>query len=88
MHPGSHEDFVDGVAGRLGSCAFWGRFVADGSAGAFDATDPEYGRAFAEAIPGATYEVLAETGHLPQLESPELLASAVRRVAGDRGRDA
>jgi len=50
--------------------------------------DPEYGRAFAEAIPGATYEVLAETGHLPQLESPELLASAVRRVAGDRGRDA
>ncbi|NEA31554.1 alpha/beta hydrolase [Streptomyces sp. SID13031] len=50
--------------------------------------DPEYGRAFAEAIPGATFEVLAETGHLPQLESPELLASAVRRVAGDRGRDA
>jgi pimeloyl-ACP methyl ester carboxylesterase len=50
--------------------------------------DPEYGRAFAEAIPGATYEVLAETGHLPQLESPNALASAVRRVAGDRGRDA
>ncbi|GAA3587477.1 alpha/beta hydrolase [Kribbella ginsengisoli] len=50
--------------------------------------DPEYGRAFAEAIPGATFEVLENTGHLPQLESPELLASAVRRVAGDRGRDA
>lgn len=50
--------------------------------------DPEYGRAFAEAIPGATFEVLKNTGHLPQLESPELLASAVRRVTGDRGRDA
>ncbi|MEV8373778.1 alpha/beta hydrolase [Kribbella sp. NPDC056861] len=49
---------------------------------------PEYGRAFAEAIPGATFEVLAETGHLPQLESPQLLLSAVRRVAGDGGRDA
>jgi pimeloyl-ACP methyl ester carboxylesterase len=50
--------------------------------------DPEYGRAFAEAIPGATFEVLKDTGHLPQLESPELLASAVRRVTGDRGGDA
>jgi pimeloyl-ACP methyl ester carboxylesterase len=50
--------------------------------------DPEYGRAFAEAISGATFEVLADTGHLPQLESPELLASAVRRVTGDRGGDA
>jgi pimeloyl-ACP methyl ester carboxylesterase len=50
--------------------------------------DPDYGRAFAEAIPGATFEVLKDTGHMPQLESPELLASAVRRVAGDRGRDA
>jgi pimeloyl-ACP methyl ester carboxylesterase len=50
--------------------------------------DPEYGRAFAEAIPGATFEVLEDTGHLPQLESPELLASAVRRITGDRGGDA
>jgi pimeloyl-ACP methyl ester carboxylesterase len=50
--------------------------------------DPEYGRALAEAMPGATFEVLADTGHLPQLESPELLASAVRRITGDRGGDA
>ncbi|MEV6413352.1 alpha/beta hydrolase [Kribbella sp. NPDC051718] len=50
--------------------------------------DTEYGRAFAEAIPGATFEVLKNTGHLPQLESPDALASAVRRVAGDRGGDA
>lgn len=31
---------------------------------------PEYGRAFAAAIPGARFEVIAEAGHLPQLEQP------------------
>ena len=36
---------------------------------------PAYGRAFADAIPGAEFRVLAEAGHLPQLETPaELLA--------------
>ena len=39
--------------------------------------DPGYGRAYAAAIPGAWFELLAETGHLPQLESPELLLRAV-----------
>lgn len=29
-----------------------------------------YGRAFAAAIPGATFELVAEAGHLPQLEQP------------------
>jgi pimeloyl-ACP methyl ester carboxylesterase len=33
--------------------------------------DPEYGRAFAAAIPGATYVPLADSGHLPQLETPD-----------------
>ncbi|OLB78452.1 MAG: alpha/beta hydrolase [Actinobacteria bacterium 13_2_20CM_2_71_6] len=32
---------------------------------------PEYGRAYAAAIPGARFELLANTGHLPQIESPE-----------------
>lgn len=31
---------------------------------------PGYGRAFADAIPGARFELMAATGHLPQLESP------------------
>jgi pimeloyl-ACP methyl ester carboxylesterase len=35
--------------------------------------DPEVGRAFADAIPGARFELLARTGHMPQIETPELL---------------
>jgi pimeloyl-ACP methyl ester carboxylesterase len=43
--------------------------------------DPEYGRAFAAAIPGAQFRVLPATGHLPQLESPDQLLAAIRRFA-------
>jgi pimeloyl-ACP methyl ester carboxylesterase len=39
--------------------------------------DPDYGRAYAEAIPGAGFEVLPATGHLPQIETPEQLLRAV-----------
>ena len=39
--------------------------------------DPDYGRAYAAAIPGAGFELLTETGHLPQLETPERLMRAV-----------
>jgi pimeloyl-ACP methyl ester carboxylesterase len=39
--------------------------------------DPGYGRAYAAAIPGARFELLPETGHLPQLETPEQLLRAV-----------
>ena len=39
--------------------------------------DPDYGRAYAAAIPGARFELLPETGHLPQLETPERLLRAV-----------
>ncbi len=35
--------------------------------------DPDYGRAFAAAIPGARFELLPGTGHVPQMETPELL---------------
>jgi pimeloyl-ACP methyl ester carboxylesterase len=30
-----------------------------------------YGRAYAAAIPGARFELVAEAGHLPQLEQPD-----------------
>lgn len=39
---------------------------------------PDHGRASAEAIPGAEFLLLTETGHLPQLESPERLLPAIR----------
>jgi pimeloyl-ACP methyl ester carboxylesterase len=35
--------------------------------------DPDYGRAYADAIPGAEFALLRRTGHVPQLETPELL---------------
>jgi pimeloyl-ACP methyl ester carboxylesterase len=44
--------------------------------------DPGYGRAYAAAVPGARFELLTETGHLPQLESPEQLLRVVWDFAG------
>jgi pimeloyl-ACP methyl ester carboxylesterase len=38
---------------------------------------PEYGRAFAEAIPMARFQVLADAGHLPQVENPEAVLQAI-----------
>ncbi|HZX06284.1 alpha/beta hydrolase [Kribbella sp.] len=38
---------------------------------------PEYGKAYAGAIPLATYTLLPRTGHLPQLETPEELLGAL-----------
>lgn len=40
--------------------------------------DPVYGRALADAIPGARFELLQGTGHVPQLETPALLLEALR----------
>jgi pimeloyl-ACP methyl ester carboxylesterase len=41
--------------------------------------DPEYGKAYAAAIPGSTFTLLPRTGHLPQLETPEELLEALPR---------
>jgi pimeloyl-ACP methyl ester carboxylesterase len=39
--------------------------------------DVEYGRAFADAIPGSQFHLLTGSGHLPQIETPEALLDAV-----------
>jgi pimeloyl-ACP methyl ester carboxylesterase len=52
--------------------------------------DPGYGRAYAAAIPNATFELLAGTGHVPQIETPELLIETILNygnLAPERERD-
>lgn len=39
--------------------------------------DSDYGKAYAAAIPSATFTLLPRTGHLPQLETPEELLGAL-----------
>ena len=39
--------------------------------------DPGYGKAYAAAIPSATFTLLPRTGHLPQVETPEDLLTAL-----------
>jgi len=40
--------------------------------------DTAYGRAYADAIPSSRFEVLPDTGHMPQMETPELLLRAIQ----------
>jgi pimeloyl-ACP methyl ester carboxylesterase len=39
--------------------------------------DATYGRAFADAMPGARFQLLKDTGHLPQIETPGRLLDAI-----------
>jgi pimeloyl-ACP methyl ester carboxylesterase len=50
--------------------------------------DPEFGKAFASAIPDARFELLSRTGHMPQLETPEELMSVIRSFATKPGSQA
>jgi pimeloyl-ACP methyl ester carboxylesterase len=38
---------------------------------------PAYGQAYAAAIPGARFEVLSATGHMPQMETPDLVLQTI-----------
>jgi pimeloyl-ACP methyl ester carboxylesterase len=42
---------------------------------------PEYGRAYAASIPGATFTLLSKTGHVPQIETPEQLLDPIWEFA-------
>jgi pimeloyl-ACP methyl ester carboxylesterase len=62
------------LVGRLGTLeiptlVLWGD--SDGI------VDVDYGRAYAAAIPMARFQLLAETGHSPQLETPDLVIHAI-----------
>ncbi|MEU7141605.1 alpha/beta hydrolase [Nocardia sp. NPDC046473] len=48
-------------------------------------TDPENGRAFADAIPDAQLVIMKDTGHLPQIESPAELISLLWNFADTDG---
>jgi pimeloyl-ACP methyl ester carboxylesterase len=68
-----------GLAARLGAVTVptlvvWGD--SDGIA------DPDYGRAYADAVPGAQFHVLSKTGHLPQIEAPDQLLDALSPFIG------
>ena len=39
--------------------------------------EPAYGQAYADAIHWARFEVLPTTGHMPQMETPELVLQAI-----------
>jgi pimeloyl-ACP methyl ester carboxylesterase/quercetin dioxygenase-like cupin family protein len=44
---------------------------------------PEHGKAYAEAIPGGQFRLIADAGHLPQLETPAELLAVIREFAAD-----
>jgi pimeloyl-ACP methyl ester carboxylesterase len=44
---------------------------------------PAYGRAYAERIPGARFEIIAGAGHVPQLEQPDAFVAGVARFIGE-----
>jgi pimeloyl-ACP methyl ester carboxylesterase len=43
--------------------------------------EPDYGRAYAAAINASRFHILPETGHMPQMETPELVLAAILESA-------
>ena len=46
--------------------------------------DPAVGEAYAELVPGARLEIIADAGHLPQIETPHRLTELVGTFANLR----
>lgn len=47
---------------------------------------PDYGRAFAAEIPGATFELISDAGHYSHIEQPAAFAAAIESFAGGAAR--
>jgi pimeloyl-ACP methyl ester carboxylesterase len=62
------------LAGRLGGLGVPARILWGESD---RIVDSEYGKAYAAAIPSATFTLLPRTGHLPQVETPGELLDAL-----------
>jgi pimeloyl-ACP methyl ester carboxylesterase len=62
------------LAGRLGSLEIPALVLWGDSDGIVDAS---YGRAYAAAIPMARFQLLPDTGHSPQLETPDQVIHAI-----------
>jgi pimeloyl-ACP methyl ester carboxylesterase len=62
------------LAGRLGSLEIPALVLWGDSDGIVDA---DYGRAYAAAIPMAQFQLLPDTGHSPQLETPDQVIHAI-----------
>ncbi len=45
--------------------------------------DKEYGRRFADSIPGARFETVPEAGHFPQIEQPDKVLSLINGFVSD-----
>jgi pimeloyl-ACP methyl ester carboxylesterase len=58
---------------RIPALVVWGE--SDG------VVDPDYGRAYAQALPNARFALIPEAGHLPQIEQPERLLTLVWEFA-------
>jgi pimeloyl-ACP methyl ester carboxylesterase len=48
----------------------------------------DYGRAFASAFPNARFELLSGTGHVPQIETPDLVLASVLAFVSACGAEA
>lgn len=54
-------------------------------AGASDKiTKPDYGKAYAAALPDAGFEVIADAGHLPMMEQPDACAASVLKFLASK----
>jgi pimeloyl-ACP methyl ester carboxylesterase len=76
MHDPSLHDRLADV--RIPTLVIWGD--SDGI------VTPAYGRAYAGALPSATFELVADAGHLPQIEQPAATLALIDAYAAPRVR--